>query len=62
VTPSRGLRGRLPGALVSVALALLAIGFFFPMIWMVLSSFKSNAAIFSAPFSLPDAIDFGTWA
>jgi raffinose/stachyose/melibiose transport system permease protein len=62
VTPSRGLRGRLPGALVSVALALLAIGFFFPMIWMVLSSFKTNRSIFRTPFDLPTSIDFGKWA
>lgn len=49
-------------ALVTVALGLLAVVFFFPMVWMVLSSFKSNSAIFSSPFAPPTAIDFGRWA
>jgi raffinose/stachyose/melibiose transport system permease protein len=53
---------RLPRLLVSGALLLLALVFFFPLIWMVMSSFKSNAAIFSAPFSPPDSIDFSKWA
>ena len=53
--------GRLPKLLVSLALLLLAFTFFFPMIWMVMSSFKTNADIFSAPFSLPETIDFGRW-
>jgi raffinose/stachyose/melibiose transport system permease protein len=54
--------GRLPGILVGGSLALLAIVFFFPMAWMVLSSFKTNAQIFRAPFALPSEIDFGRWA
>jgi ABC-type sugar transport system permease subunit len=41
---------------------LLALVFFFPLIWMVMSSFKTNSAIFSAPFSPPDSIDFSKWA
>ena len=53
--------GRLPRLLVSAALLLLAFTFFFPMIWMVMSSFKTNADIFAAPFALPDTIDFGRW-
>jgi raffinose/stachyose/melibiose transport system permease protein len=53
---------RLPGILVSAALFVVGFVFFFPMIWMVLSSFKTNAAIFSAPFALPDTVDFGRWA
>ena len=52
---------RLPRLLVSAALLLLALTFFFPMIWMVMSSFKTNADIFSAPFSPPSSIDFGRW-
>ena len=52
---------RLPGMLATGALVLLAIVFFFPMVWMVLSSFKSNSEIFRAPFDLPAAIDFGRW-
>jgi raffinose/stachyose/melibiose transport system permease protein len=53
---------RLPDVLVSVALVLLAAIFFFPMVWMVLSSFKSTADIFESPFSLPERIDLTLWA
>lgn len=55
---------RLPIArmLVAVALVLLAIAFFVPLVWMVLSSFKTNSAIFQTPFSLPTEIDFSRWA
>ena len=57
-----GRSRRLPGLLVTVALILLALVFFLPMVWMVLSSFKSNSAIFRTPFALPEAIDFSLWA
>ena len=53
---------RLPDLLVSVALAALAVVFCFPMVWMVLSSFKSNQDIFRSPFGLPESIDLGQWA
>ena len=53
---------RAPELLVSAALVVLAFVFFFPMIWMILSSFKSNAAIFISPFGLPDGIDLARWA
>jgi len=42
-------------------LVVLAVVFFFPLVWMVLSSFKSNAAIFRTPFALPDSIDLDVW-
>ena len=45
--------------LASGGLVLLAVVFFFPMVWMVLSSFKTNSEIFTSPFALPRAIDFG---
>lgn len=54
--------GPLPGILAGGGLALLAIVFFFPMAWMVLSSFKTNAQIFRTPFALPTELDFGRWA
>ena len=57
-----GLARRVPGLLVSLALVLVALVFFYPMIWMVLSSFKTNGAIFQTPFALPESIDFGRWA
>jgi raffinose/stachyose/melibiose transport system permease protein len=53
---------RLPRLLVTVAFTALALVFFLPMIWMVLSSFKSNSELFAGPFSLPSAFDFGRWA
>lgn len=52
---------RLPGILTSAALLVLAAVFFFPLIWMVMSSFKTNAAIFSTPFALPESIDLSRW-
>ena len=52
---------RFPSLLVSAALLVLAFVFFFPMIWMVMSSFKTNADIFSKPFAPPTSIDFGKW-
>ncbi|MEV8252688.1 carbohydrate ABC transporter permease [Rhodoglobus sp. NPDC076762] len=52
---------RIPDVLFTIALAVIAITFFFPMLWMLLSSFKSNTAIFSSPFALPSEIDFGRW-
>jgi raffinose/stachyose/melibiose transport system permease protein len=59
-TAQRGRRA--PDLLISAALVALAFVFFFPMIWMILSSFKSNAAIFTSPFGLPDGIDLARWA
>jgi raffinose/stachyose/melibiose transport system permease protein len=53
---------RIADLLVGLALAALALVFFFPLIWMVLSSFKDNASIFASPFALPEAIDFSSWA
>ena len=41
---------------------ILAAVFFFPMVWMVLSSFKTDRAIFTSPFALPETIDFAVWA
>ena len=51
----------LPRLIVSTALLVMAFVFFFPMIWMVMSSFKTNSTIFSAPFAPPEAIDFARW-
>jgi raffinose/stachyose/melibiose transport system permease protein len=52
----------LPGLLVSAALIVLALTFFLPLIWLVVSSFKSNADIFRSPFALPASIDLSKWA
>jgi raffinose/stachyose/melibiose transport system permease protein len=42
-------------------MTLASLIFLIPLIWMVLSSFKTQAQIFDSPFSLPTSIDFGNW-
>jgi raffinose/stachyose/melibiose transport system permease protein len=59
--PAAARSRRSSDVLVSIALIVLAVTFFFPMVWMVLSSFKSTAAIFDSPFGLPERIDFTLW-
>ncbi|MFC6236074.1 carbohydrate ABC transporter permease, partial [Leucobacter soli] len=49
------------GVLVAIALVVIALICFFPLVWMVWSSFKDNAAIFRTPFALPTSIDFSQW-
>ena len=55
------LTRRLPDLLISIALVIVALVFFYPMVWMVLSSFKTNQAIFTTPFSWPTSFDFERW-
>ena len=47
--------------LVTVLLVLIAAVFFFPLVWMVASSFKTNSEIFRTPFAPPSSIDFDQW-
>lgn len=47
--------------LTGAALLALATVFFFPMVWMVMSSFKTDRAIFASPFALPESIDLSIW-
>lgn len=49
-------------AVLTLSQVAIAVVFFFPMVWMVLSSFKSNADIFSSPLSLPTSIDLSRWS
>ena len=42
-------------------MTLASLLFLVPLVWMVLSSFKTQAQIFDSPFSLPTSIDFGNW-
>jgi raffinose/stachyose/melibiose transport system permease protein len=58
----RPLGPRVAYWLSGAAMVVLALLFFFPLVWMVLSSFKSNAAIFRSPFALPESIDLAKWA
>lgn len=58
-----GARGRLvPRLLVGGAFLVIGVVFVFPMVWMVMSSFKTNRDIFRSPFGLPQTIDLGRWA
>jgi raffinose/stachyose/melibiose transport system permease protein len=58
----RARRLRIGDWLVGGALVVLAVLFFFPMVWMVMSSFKTDQAIFASPFAFPESIDLSRWA
>lgn len=45
-----------------VFMTVLSFVYFYPLIWLVLSSFRENRAIFTAPFKLPSKVDFGNWS
>jgi raffinose/stachyose/melibiose transport system permease protein len=49
-------------ALTFAAMVVLAVVYFIPLLWMLASSFKTNAEIFTTPFSLPSSLDFSSWA
>jgi raffinose/stachyose/melibiose transport system permease protein len=42
-------------------LLLLTVIYFYPMVWMVISGFKSNMLIFQQPFALPETVSFRNW-
>ncbi|MBP3962554.1 carbohydrate ABC transporter permease [Paenibacillus lignilyticus] len=44
-----------------VCMSLFSLIYFYPMIWMLLSSFRDNKEIFNKPFSLPDTFNFDNW-
>jgi len=48
--------GSITRTIVYIALAVLAVAIIYPLIWMALNGFKSNAELFSDPWGLP-----GTW-
>ena len=41
--------------IVHILMALYIVVILFPLLWMVLSGFKSDADIFSSPWSLPES-------
>ncbi|SEN81433.1 carbohydrate ABC transporter permease [Paenibacillus sp. OV219] len=45
-----------------VFMSLFSLIYFYPMIWMLFSSFRVNRDIFNKPFSLPTHIDFHNWS
>lgn len=48
--------------LFRIVMVVLAVIYGFPLVWMVLSSFKSNRETFRNPLALPTSIDLGVWA
>lgn len=51
-----------PGTMVFHAVLILySLLFFLPLLWMAMSSFKSNGAILQTPFSLPTSWDFSVF-
>lgn len=52
---------RLPRALVSISLTVMAIVYAFPLVWMAISGLKTNQQIFTDPFALPETWDFSIW-
>lgn len=52
-----GSRGLYHGVMLT-----LSIVFVVPMLWMVMSSFKTKREIFESPFSLPTSFDLSVWA
>jgi raffinose/stachyose/melibiose transport system permease protein len=59
--PDRAMGPRVARWLTGLAMVLLALLFFFPLVWMVVSSFKTNRAIFASPFALPESWDLTRW-
>ncbi len=45
-----------------VLMSIASLVFLVPLVWMMLSSFKTQGQIFDSPFSLPTSIDFGNWS
>lgn len=44
-----------------IVMILISLGTFYPLIWLLLSSFRENRDIFSSPFALPEQINFQNW-
>jgi len=48
--------------LFHTVMGVMSFVFVAPLLWMVMSSFKTKREIFASPFSLPKSVDFGVWA
>ena len=62
----RSIKPMTPGRVVYLILAYLFLLFIvlvsvYPIVWVIMSSFKSNAAILGDPFSLPDTWNFDAY-
>lgn len=63
-TPKRSspqLIARVPRALVTISLTVMAVVYSFPLFWMAISGLKTNQQIFTNPFALPETWDFSIW-
>ncbi|WP_372630480.1 carbohydrate ABC transporter permease [Cohnella sp.] len=45
-----------------VLMIALSCFYFYPMIWLVLSSFRENQVIFTSPFRWPEQVNFDNWS
>ncbi|MBY9077572.1 carbohydrate ABC transporter permease [Paenibacillus sp. HN-1] len=55
-------RRKLSGILYYLLMIAISCIYFYPIIWLVLSSFRENRDIFSSPFGLPEQIRFSNWS
>lgn len=60
--PTSPARRRAGVVTYHTVMTLASLLFLLPLIWMVLSSFKTQSQIFDSPFTLPTSIDLGNWA
>lgn len=44
-----------------LVMIMISLGTFYPLIWLLLSSFRENIDIFSTPFALPERINLQNW-
>jgi multiple sugar transport system permease protein len=64
-TPRRRIvpmRTRVKSVVKHVALVLVALLMLYPVLWMLVSSFRPNNEIFSNPSIVPDSLDFSNYA
>ncbi|MGW0561744.1 carbohydrate ABC transporter permease [Streptomyces sp. NPDC003016] len=59
--PAKSGEGKVLNAFSHGMLVLWAFMVILPLLWAVMSSFKSDADIFNTPWSLPDSLDFDSW-
>jgi raffinose/stachyose/melibiose transport system permease protein len=59
---ARRTRAAASSTVYYVVMTAASLLFLAPLIWMVLSSFKTQNQIFDSPFTLPTSIDLGNWA
>lgn len=58
-----GRPGRIGSILFTYGILIFVFGIsLFPILWVVMSSFKGNAAILGSPFALPETISFKAYA